>query len=110
MDPMCFPHLPGSTLFPDPCTFLADSPFNSHAQTDDKEANIIRRTLDICHQLYEMPIWLEAETFFDMFEILHLPSLYQQYVFLVQIPLDLILVWHQYHRDRKMKQTSTIGQ
>ena len=47
--------------------------------------------------------------FSDMFELFHLPSLYPQYVFLVQIPLDLMLAWQKYHQDRKMEQTSTTG-
>jgi hypothetical protein len=38
-----------------------------------------------------------------------LPSLYPQYVFLVQIPLDLMITWQKYHQDKKMEQTPTTG-
>lgn len=109
LDPTLFPHLPGSTLFPDPCTFLDNLPFNSHAHSISDETMLIGKMLNICCRLYDKAVWAETGKFSDMFELFHLPSLYPQYVFLVQIPLDLMFAWHKYHQDRKMKQTSTTG-
>jgi len=109
LNPTVFPHLPGSTLFPDPCTFLDNLPFNSFSQLTTDESILIAKMLTICHRLYDKHVWSESGKFSDMFELFHLPSLYPQYVFLVQIPLDLMLAWQQYHHDRKMEQTSTTG-
>jgi hypothetical protein len=109
LDPKLFPHLPGSTLFPDPCTFLDNLPFNSFSQLTNDESILIAKMLTICYRLYDKHVWSESGKFSDMFELFHLPSLYPQYVFLVQIPLDLMLAWQQYHYDRKMEQTSTTG-
>ena len=109
LDPTLFPHLPGSTLFPDPCTFLDHLPFNSHAHAMTDETILIGKMLSICCRLYDKDIWTETGKFSDMFELFHLPSLYPQYVFLAQIPLDLMFAWYLYHQDRKMNQTSTTG-
>ena len=110
LDPTLFPHLPGSTLFPDPCTFLENLPFNSCSQSNSDEMSLIGKMLHICVSLYEKEIWTETGKFSDMFEIFRLPSLYPQYVFLAQIPLDLMLAWQKYHQDRKMEQPSTKGE
>ncbi|CAF3677642.1 unnamed protein product [Rotaria socialis] len=107
LDPTSFPHLPGSTLFPDPCTFLDNLPFNSLSQLPNEENVLIAKMLTICYRLYDKHVWTESGKFSDMFELFHLPSLYPQYVFLVQIPLDIMLAWQKYHQDRKMEQTST---
>ena len=109
LDPILFPHLPGSTLFPDPCTFLDNLPFNSLAHLTADDRTSIAKMLTICYRLYDKHVWTDNGKFFDMFELFHLPSLYRQYVFLVQIPLDLMLAWQKYHQDRKMEQTSTKG-
>ena len=52
---------------------------------------------------------LIVENFLICVILFHLPSLYPQYVFLVQIPLDLMFAWQKYHQDKKMEQTSTTG-
>ena len=109
LDATLFPHLPGSTLFPDPCTFLEKLTFNSYSQSTNEEMLMISKMLNICYRLYDKHVWTETGKCSDMFELFHLPSLYPQYVFLVQIPLDLIFAWHKYHQDRKMEQTSTTG-
>lgn len=109
LDPTLFPHLPGSTLFPDPCAFLDNLSFNTFSQLTSEENILIAKKVAICYRLYDKHVWSESGKFSDMFELFHLPSLYPQYVFLVQIPLDLMLAWHQYHQDRKMEQTSTTG-
>ena len=107
IDPTSYPHLPGSTLFPDPCTFLDHSPFYSHSQLTPDESVLIAKMLAIAHRLYDRHVWVDSGRFSDMCDIFHLPSLYPQYVFLVQIPLDLMITWQKYHQDKKMKQTST---
>jgi hypothetical protein len=109
LDSTLFPHLPGSTLFPDPCTYLDNSPFYSHSHLTNEETLLIGKMLNICHLLYDKHIWTETSKLSDMFELFHLPSLYPQYVFLVQIPLDLMLAWHRHHQERKMEPTSTTG-
>ena len=63
--------------------------------------------LTICHRLYAKEVWLDNGRFSDMWDIFRLPSFYPQYVFLTQIPLDLMLIWHKYHNDKRMEQTST---
>lgn len=109
LDATLFPHLPGSTLFPDPCTFLDKLTFTSYSQTSNDEMSIINKMLTICYRLYDKHVWTETGKCSDMFELFHLPSLYPQYVFLVQIPLDLMFAWYKYHQYRKMDQTSTTG-
>ncbi|UJR25456.1 hypothetical protein I4U23_006803 [Adineta vaga] len=109
LDPTSYPHLPGSTLFPDPCLFLEDSPLNLYSQITSDEDILIAKMLTICHRLYDKHVWVDSGRFSDMCDIFHLPSLYPQYVFLVQIPLDLIIAWHRYHQDKKMEQTPTTG-
>ncbi|UJR23441.1 hypothetical protein I4U23_026446 [Adineta vaga] len=109
LDPTLFPHLPGSTLFPDPCTFLDNLSLNSLSQLTTDESILIAKMLTICYRLYDKHVWSDTAKFLDMFELFHLPSLYPQYVFLVQIPLDLMLAWQKYHQDRKMDHTSTTG-
>ncbi|CAF0935780.1 unnamed protein product [Rotaria sordida] len=109
LDPTLFPHLPGSTLFPDPCTFLDNLSMNSFSPLTIDESILTAKMLTICYRLYEKHVWTDSGKFSDMFELFHLPSLYPQYVFLVQIPLDLMLAWQKYHQDRKMEQTSTTG-
>lgn len=101
--------MPGSTLFPDPCTFLDNLSFNALAQLNNDESIVIAKMLTICYRLYEKHVWTDSGKFSDMFELFHLPTLYPQYVFLVQIPLDLMLAWQKYHQDRKMELTSTTG-
>lgn len=107
LDPTLYPHMPGSSLFPDPCTFLDNLPFNGPHQSNSEDLTIIGRMLHISFRLYEKHSWEEAAKLSDMFELFHLPSLYPQYVFLVQIPLDLMLAWQKYHQDRKMDHPST---
>ncbi|CAF2363252.1 unnamed protein product [Rotaria sp. Silwood2] len=107
LDPTSYPHLPGSTLFPDPCLFLDYSPLNSYAQLPPDENILIAKILTICHRLYDKHVWVDSGRFSDMCDIFHLPSLYPHYVFLVQIPLDLMISWQKYHQDKKMEQTST---
>ncbi|CAF0808494.1 unnamed protein product [Rotaria sp. Silwood1] len=107
LDPISYPHLPGSTLFPDPCLFLDYSPLNSYSQIPTDENILIAKILTICHRLYDKHVWVASGRFSDMCDIFHLPSLYPHYVFLVQIPLDLMISWQQYHQDKKMEQTST---
>ena len=107
LDPTCFPHLPGSTLFPDPCTFLDQGPFDSSSQSTTDQYHLIAKMLLICDRLYGKHVWSENGRFVDMFGIFHLPSLYPQFVFLVQIPLDLMLNWHHYHQEKRMQQTSS---
>jgi hypothetical protein len=107
IDPTSYPHLPGSTLFPDPCTFLDYLPFNSYSQLISEENILIAKMLTICYRLYEKHVWVDSGRFSDMCDIFHLPSLYPQYVFLVQVPLDLMIAWQRYHQDKKMEQTST---
>ena len=109
LDPTSYPHLPGSTLFPDPCTFLDYSSFNSSLQTPTEENILIAKILTISYRLYDKHVWIDSEKFSDMCDIFHLPSLYPQYVFLVQIPLDLMIAWQKYHQDKKMEQASTTG-
>ncbi|CAF4611515.1 unnamed protein product [Rotaria sp. Silwood1] len=109
LDSTLFPHLPGSTLFPDPCTFLDNLSMNSFSQLTTDESLLIAKMLTICYRLYDKHVWNDSGRFSDMFELFHLPSLYPQYVFLVQIPLDLMFAWQKYHQDRKMEQTSTTG-
>ncbi|CAF3845600.1 unnamed protein product [Adineta steineri] len=109
LDPTLFPHLPGSTLFPDPCIFLDNQSFNSLSQLTPEESMLIAKMLAICYRLYDKHVWTDSGRFSDMFELFHLPSLYPQYVFLAQIPLDLMLAWQKYHQDRKMDHTSTTG-
>ncbi|CAF0765520.1 unnamed protein product [Adineta ricciae] len=109
LDPTSYPHLPGSTLFPDPCLFLEPSPSNLYSQLTSDQDLPIGKMLTICHRLYDKHVWVDSGRFSDMCDIFHLPSLYPQYVFLVQIPLDLIIAWHRYHQDKKMEQTPTTG-
>jgi hypothetical protein len=107
LDPTSYPHLPGSTLFPDPCSFLDYSPLNIYSQLTSDENILITKMLTICHRLYDKHVWVDSGRFSDMCDIFHLPSLYPHYVFLVQIPLDLMLAWQKYHHDKKMEQTPT---
>jgi len=107
LDPTSYPHLPGSTLFPDPCTFLDNSSFYFYTQLTSDENILITKMLNICHRLYDKHVWIDSGRFSDMCDIFHLPSLYPHYVFLVQIPLDLMIAWQKYHQDKKMEQTST---
>lgn len=109
LDSTLFPHLPGSTLFPDPCTFLNNLSLNSLSQLTTDESILIAKMLTICYRLYDKHVWSDTAKFLDMFELFHLPSLYPQYVFLVQIPLDLMLAWQRYHQDRKMDHTTAPG-
>ena len=109
LDPTSYPHLPGSTLFPDPCLFLDYSPLIISSQLTSDEKILIAKMLTICHRLYDKHVWVDSGRFSDMCDIFHLPSLYPQYVFLVQIPLDLMITWHKYHQDKKMEQTPTTG-
>lgn len=109
LDPTLYPHLPGSTLFPDPCTFLHNLPFNSFSQLATDENVMIAKMLVICHRMYEKHVWNDSRKFSDVFEMCFLPSLYPQYVFLVQIPLDLMLAWQKYHQVRKMAPSSSTG-
>lgn len=107
LDPNSYPHLPGSTLFPDPCTFLDPFPFETYFQSTSDENLLIAKMLTICHRLYAKDVWLDNSRFSDVWDIFRLPSFYPQYVFLTQIPLDLMLIWHKYHNDKRMEQTST---
>ncbi|CAF0964579.1 unnamed protein product [Rotaria sordida] len=107
LDPTLYPHLPGSTLFPDPCSFLDYSSLNFSTQLPTDENILIAKILTICHRLYDKHVWVDSGRFSDMCDIFHLPSLYPHYVFLVQIPLDLMISWQKYHQDKKMEQTST---
>lgn len=107
LDPTTYPHLPGSTLFPDPCTYLDPLPLEPYFQATSDENLLITKMVTICHRLYDNHVWLDGGRFSDMWDIFRLPSLYPQYVFLTQIPLDLMLVWHKYHHDKRMEQTST---
>ena len=109
LDPIQFPHLPGSTLFPDPCTFLDNLPTNSYSQLTNEETILITKMLIICYRLYDKHAWNESGKFSDKFELFRLPTLYPQYVFLVQIPFDLMIAWLKYHHDRRMDQTQTTG-
>ncbi|CAF1432632.1 unnamed protein product [Adineta ricciae] len=109
LDSTLFPHLPGSTLFPDPCTFLDNLSLNSLSQLTADESIMIAKMLTICYRLYDKHVWSDTAKFLDMFELFHLPSLYPQYVFLVQIPLDLMLAWQRYHQDRRMDHTTAPG-
>ncbi|CAF3316664.1 unnamed protein product [Rotaria socialis] len=109
LDPTLYPHLPGSTLFPDPCLFLDHSPLNSYSQLPTEENILIAKILSICHRLYDKHVWVDSGRFSDMCDIFHLPSLYPHYVFLVQIPLDLMIAWQKHHHDKRMEQTSTTG-
>ncbi len=107
LDPTTYPHLPGSTLFPDPCSFLENSSICFNSQLTSEENLLISKLLTICHRLYDKHVWVDSGRFSDMCDIFHLPSLYSHYVFLVQIPLDLMIAWQKYHRDKKMEQTSS---
>ena len=107
LDPTSYPHLPGSTLFPDPCLFLDNSPLQSYSQTSSEENLLISKIVAICHRLYDKHVWVDSGRFSDMCDIFHLPSLYPHYVFLVQIPLDLMFAWQRYHQDKRMDHTST---
>ncbi|CAF1308276.1 unnamed protein product [Adineta steineri] len=109
LDSTSYPHLPGSTLFPDPCLFLENSPLNFYSQSTSDENILIAKMLTICHRLYDKHVWVDSGRFSDMCDIFRLPSLYPQYVFLVQIPLDLMIAWQKYHHDKKMEQTPTTG-
>jgi hypothetical protein len=109
LDPTSYPHLPGSTLFPDPCSFLDYSPFHFYSQITSDENILIAKMLTICHRLYDKHVWVDSGGFSDMCDIFHLPSLYPHYVFLVQIPLDLMFAWQKYHHDKKIEQTPTKG-
>ena len=107
LDPASYPHLPGSTLFPDPCTVLDQLPFDSLPQSTAEEKLLTAKMLTLCHRLYDKHVWVDSGRFADMCIIFHLPPLYPQYVFLAQIPLDLILSWQKYHQDKKMEHTSS---
>lgn len=109
LDPTSYPHLPGSTLFPDPCLFLESSPLHFYSQLTGDENVLIAKMLTICRRLYDKHVWVDSSRFSDMCDIFHLPSLYPQYVFLVQIPLDLVSAWQRYHQEKKMEQTPTTG-
>lgn len=107
LDPTSYPHLPGSTLFPDPCLFLDHPPFYSYSQLPTEENILVAKILALCHRLYDKHVWIDSGRFSDMCVIFHLPSLYPHYVFLVQLPLDLMLAWQRYHQDKRMEQTPT---
>ncbi|CAF1031269.1 unnamed protein product, partial [Didymodactylos carnosus] len=102
LDSSNYAHLPGSTLFPDPCSF-PNIPMPCQLSRD--EISIILKIIQICYRL-NSHVWLDYDKFHDYSEILHLPTLYPQYIFLAFIPFDLMFAWHQLHHDRKFDITS----